>query len=41
MEERSQPIGVVIVDKIPLTNFGKVDVKALSEEYKDYDYLKE
>lgn len=41
IEERSQPIDAVIVDKIPLTDVGKVDVKALSEEYKDYDYLKE
>ena len=41
IEERSQPVGVVIVDKIPLTDFGKVDVKALSEEYKKYNYLEE
>ena len=41
IEERSQPVGVVIVDKIPLTDFGKVDVKALSEEYKHYNYLEE
>ena len=41
IEERSQPVGCVIVDKIPLTDVGKVDFKHLSEEYRDYDYLKE
>ncbi len=41
IEERSQPVGCVIIDKIPLTDIGKVDAQKLSEEYKDYDYLAE
>jgi long-chain acyl-CoA synthetase len=39
IEERSQPAGCEIIDKIPMTNVGKVDVKKLTEEYRHYDYL--
>ena len=39
IEERSQPAGCEIIDKIPMTNVGKVDVKKLSEEYRHYDYM--
>ena len=39
IEERSQPAGCEIIDKIPMTNVGKVDVKKLTEEYRNYDYL--
>lgn len=39
IEERSQPVGCIIIDKIPMTNNGKVDVKSLCEKYGEYDYL--
>jgi long-chain acyl-CoA synthetase len=39
IEERSQPTGCEIIDKIPLTNNGKVDAKKLTEEYGHYDYM--
>ena len=39
IEERSQPAGAVIIDEIPVTANGKVDVKKLEEEFGHYDYL--
>ena len=39
IEERSQPAGCEIIDKIPMTTIGKVDVKKLTDEYRHYDYL--
>ncbi len=39
IEERSQPAGCEIIDEIPMTTVGKVDVKKLSEEYRHYDYM--
>ncbi|MBQ8662556.1 MAG: acyl--CoA ligase [Eubacterium sp.] len=38
LEERGRPIDVVFVEELPLTAMGKIDVVALSKEYKDYDY---
>ena len=40
LEERGRPIDVVFVDEMPLTAMGKIDVVALTKEYKDYDYRK-
>lgn len=40
IEERAMPVDVVFVDEMPLTGFGKIDVKKLVETYDDYDYLK-
>ena len=36
--EGNWPAGVVVLDDLPLTPVGKVDVNKLKEEYKDYDY---
>ena len=41
MEKRSQPIGMVFVDAIPLTKSAKNDVKTLAEKYYEYDYTVE
>ena len=38
IELRSQPVGVVFVDAIPLTQSAKNDVKKLTEEYYNYNY---
>ncbi len=38
IEKRSLPVGVVFVDKIPLTGLMKNDYKALEAEYENYDY---
>lgn len=40
VEERSQPVDVVLVCKLPLTRSGKIDVKELLGIYGEYDYLK-
>jgi len=39
LEERGQPCDVVIVDEIPLTQFGKNDIAALCKRFEDYDYV--
>ena len=39
IEDRSQPVGAVIVDKVPTTNLGKNDYIALTKEFGEYDYL--
>ncbi len=39
MEERSQPAGAVIIDEIPVTGNGKVNVQKLESEFGHYDYL--
>lgn len=38
LEERGQPCGVVFVEEFPLTLMGKVDIKTLSNQFKDYEY---
>lgn len=38
IEDRSQPVGAVIVDKVPITNLGKNDYVKLTEAYGNYDY---
>lgn len=38
LEERGRPVGVIHVDKIPLTGMGKNDYRALEKEYYDFDY---
>jgi len=38
LEERGQPVGVVAIDKIPLTGVGKNDYRTLEKEYEDFDY---
>ena len=38
LEKRSQPMGVVFIDAIPLTKSAKNDVKTLTERYYQYDY---
>ena len=37
-EERGRPVGVIAVDKIPLTGMGKNDYRALEKEYYNFDY---
>lgn len=39
IEERSQPVDVIIVDEIPMTGNGKKDFQRVTEEYGTYDYL--
>lgn len=41
IEDRAQPCGVVFVDDMPLTGFGKIDVKNLEERFGQYDYTKD
>lgn len=38
LEERGKPCDVVIVDNLPLTSFGKIDLNKLTKEYLDYNY---
>lgn len=38
LEERSQPVDVVFVEKIPLTSVGKNDISRLANEYGEYKY---
>lgn len=38
LEERGKPVGVISVDKIPLTGMGKNDYRALEKKYADFDY---
>lgn len=38
LEERGRPVGVIAVDKIPLTGMGKNDYRALERQYGDFDY---
>ena len=40
LEERGQPIDVVVVDKMPLTRNSKKDIRALEEKFRDYNYIK-
>ena len=40
IEERSQPVGVVFVDKIPITDMAKNDYRKLEALYKEFDYRK-
>ncbi len=41
VEERAQPCDVIFVDDMPLTGFGKIDIKVLEQKYGKHDYLKE
>lgn len=41
IEDRAQPCGVVFVDEMPLTGFGKIDVKLLEQKYGTHDYTKD
>lgn len=41
IEERAHPCGVIFLDEMPLTGFGKIDVKVLEAEYENYDYTKD
>lgn len=36
IEERSQLYDIVVIDKLPKTNMGKMDIKGLTEVYHDY-----
>lgn len=38
LEERGKPCDVVIVDDLPLTSFGKINITKLTEEYQNYNY---
>ena len=38
LEERGRPVGVMVVDEIPLTGAGKNDYRALEEKFSTYDY---
>ena len=38
-EERGRPVAVVAVKELPLTPMGKVDNRALEQQYKNFDYL--
>lgn len=40
VEERAQPCDVIFVDAMPLTGFGKIDIKVLEQKYGTHDYLK-
>ncbi|NLD87290.1 MAG: acyl--CoA ligase [Clostridiales bacterium] len=40
IEERSQPADAVILDVLPLTGLGKIDVKKLTDEYEFFNYTK-
>lgn len=39
VEERAQPCDVIFVDEMPLTGFGKIDIKVLEEKYGTHNYL--
>ncbi len=38
LEERGKPVGVIAIDRIPLTGMGKNDYKSLEALYKSFDY---
>ncbi len=38
LDERGQPMAVLPVESLPLTGMGKIDYRALEQEYKNYDY---
>ena len=40
IEDRSQPVGVVFVDKVPITALGKNDYMSLTKQFGNYDYKK-